>query len=228
MAAGLGKNIPDKWRSGRKWANDRQGTPAPGLSWGRALSRVKGTLSSAPRPRAGGSGPPHTPRPRAEGSGPPYTPRSDQNKGDSAGAPLAALATSPPGQAGSGRPLDLVEFHRAEHINSLGEQFLDIAQQVGVHRGTGKGVKSNQHACTSVLPWPSPLPEGRPGSVAGRIAALLPGAAVNREGSLAGVAALGLANTLFVQEPHLVVREEVLRGGRTQGPTATMSMTSGA
>lgn len=44
-----------------------------------------------------------------------------------------------PGKAGSLGYSNLIELHRAEHINTLREQFLNVAQEVGVHWGTGWG-----------------------------------------------------------------------------------------
>lgn len=79
------------------------------------------------------------------------------------------------------------------------------------------GETSNQSPpCTPILlcPFPQGLPwPARPGCIAGCIAALLSRAAVHREGPFAGVTALGLADTLFVQKPHLVVE-----GGTARRP----------
>lgn len=49
-----------------------------------------------------------------------------------------------PGKAGSLGNSNLIELHRAEHINTLREQFLNVAQEVGVHWGTGWGETRSQ------------------------------------------------------------------------------------
>lgn len=111
---------------------------------------------------------------------------------------------------------DLVELHRAEHVNTFREQLLDVAQEVGVHWGTAWEKRAFRACPASRSPLSILLGDtltNRPGCVAGCIAALLPRAAVHGEGPLAGVAALGLANALLVQEPHLVVE-----GGTAKRP----------
>lgn len=82
--------------------------------------------------------------------------------------------------------------------------------------GALDGGETSNHSqpCTPILLCPLPLGlpwPARPGSIAGCVAALLPGAAVHGEGPLAGVTALGLANTLFIQEPHLVAEGDTAR-----------------
>ena len=74
------------------------------------------------------------------------------------------------------------------------------------------------HSPSSIFPGAALA--SRPGRVAGCIAALLPGAAVHREGPLARVATLGLANTLFIQEPHLQVQRDTARRPEHRGPPA--------
>ena len=66
------------------------------------------------------------------------------------------------------------------------------------------------------LPWPA-----RPGRVAGGVAALLSRAAVHGEGPFAGVTALGLADTLFIQKTHLVVEGGThCKEARARGPSS--------
>lgn len=73
---------------------------------------------------------------------------------------LPGLQPNLPRDPGKARPLgtsDLIELHRAEHVNTFREQLLDVAQEVGVHWGTGWREKSNQsRPCTPVLLCPPP------------------------------------------------------------------------
>lgn len=150
------------------------------------------------------------------------TPLGQRLGGQNARAPWPVWG---PWKGGSLVTSNLVELNRAEHINTLREQLLDVAQEVGVHWGTGRGGGETSIQSPPCTRQPLSIPQGaslisRPGCVAGCIAALLPGAAVHGEGPLAGVTALGLADTLFVQEPHLVVEGDTAEA-RVQGTSSS-------
>lgn len=91
----------------------------------------------------------------------------DRNWWDRLRAPWASVRAASakiakgPWKAGSLGTSDLIEFHRAEHVNTFRKQLLDVAQEVGVHWGTGWGETSIwSPPCTSVLLYP--FPKGLP------------------------------------------------------------------
>lgn len=100
-------------------------------------------------------------------------------------------------------------------IRSENSFWMLLKRLVSIGALDGGGETSNQNPpWTSILLCPFPLGfpwPARPGCIAGCIAALLARAAIHREGPFAGVTALGLADTLFIQKTHLVVEESTAR-----------------